>query len=159
MESKKEKEKIVFFDEFAIYECPSIFYEWVEKNTRPEVPSNEKGRRNKLNGMISVDANTCLEYLKLKEKSKIEDVSDYFLQFSQDCLREGFDKLTIVLDQDSTDKKKMKSQLKFHLINAQISDKIVVDFIYTPTYSLNFNLVEYIIYPTFCTSSILQGYF
>jgi len=67
--------------------------------------------------------------------------------------------LTIVLDQDSTDKKKMKSQLKFHLINAQISDKIVVDFIYTPTYSLNFNLVEYIIYPTFCTSSILQGYF
>ena len=66
MESKKEKEKIVFFDEFAVYECPSIFYGWAEKNTRPEVPSNEKGRRNKLNGMISVDANTCLEYLKLK---------------------------------------------------------------------------------------------
>ena len=63
--------------------------------------------------------------------------------------------MSIILDQDSTDKKKMKSQLKFHLINAQISDKIVVDFIYTPTYSLNFNLVEYIIYPTFCTSSIL----
>ena len=80
MESKKEKEKIVFFDEFAVYERPSIFYGWAEKNTRPEVPSNEKGRRNKLNGMISVDANTCLEYLKLKEKSKTEDVSDYFLQ-------------------------------------------------------------------------------
>ena len=39
----------------------------------------------------------------------------------------------------------MKSQLKFHLINAEISDKIVVDFIHTPTYSPNFNLVEYII--------------
>ena len=74
MESKKEKEKIVFFDEFAVYERPSIFYGWAEKNTGPEVLSNEKGRRNKLNGMISVDANTCLEYLKLKEKSKIEDV-------------------------------------------------------------------------------------
>jgi hypothetical protein len=110
LESKKEKEKIVFFDEFAIYEHPRIFYGWAEKNTRPEVPSNEKGRRNKLNGMISVDANTCLEYLKLKEKSKIEDVSDYFLQCSQDCLRERFDKLTIILAQDSTDKKKMKSQ-------------------------------------------------
>ena len=96
--------------------------------------------------MISVDANTCLKYLKLKEKSKIEDVSDYFLQFSQDCLREGFDKLTIIWDQDSTDKKRMKSQLKFHLINAEISDKIVVDFIHTPTYSPNFNLVEYIIH-------------
>ena len=68
-----------------------------KKNTAPEVPSNEKGGKNKLNGMISVDANTCLKYLKLKEKSKIEDVSDYFLQFSQDCLREGFDKLTIIL--------------------------------------------------------------
>jgi hypothetical protein len=40
----------------------------------------------------------------------------------------------------------MKSQLKFHLINAQISDKIVVDFIHTPIYSPNFNLVEYIIH-------------
>ena len=55
MESKKEKEKIVFFDEFAVYECPSIFYGWAEKNTGPEVLSNEKGRRNKLNGMISSD--------------------------------------------------------------------------------------------------------
>ena len=146
MVSKKEKEKIVFFDVFAVYECPSTFYGWAEKNTPPEVPSNEKGRRNKLNGMISVDANTCLKYLKLKEKSKTEDVSDYFLQFSQDCLREGFDKFTIILAQDSTDKNKMKSQLKFHLINAQISDKIVVDFIHTPTYSPNFNLVEYIIH-------------
>ena len=55
MESKKEKEKIVFFDEFAVYERPSIFYGWAEKNTGPEVLSNEKGRRNKLNGMISSD--------------------------------------------------------------------------------------------------------
>ena len=54
--------------------------------------------------------------------------------------------MTIILDNNSTDKKKMKSQLKFHLINAQISDKIVVDFIHTPTYSPNFNLVEYIIH-------------
>ena len=124
----------------------AFFTDGQKKIHAPEVPSSEKGRRNKLNGMISVDANTCLEYLKLKEKSKIEDVSDYFLQCSQDFLREGFDKLTIILDQDLTDKKKMKSQLKFHLINAQISDKIVVDFIHTPTYSPNFNLVEYIIH-------------
>ena len=70
--------------------------------------------------MISVDAFTAQEYLKLKEKSKTEEVSDDFLQWAQDCLTEGFDKLTIILDLDSTDKKKMKSQLKFHLINAQI---------------------------------------
>jgi hypothetical protein len=123
----------------------AFFTDGQKKIHAPEVPSSEKGRRNKLNGMISVDANTCLEYLKLKEKSKIEDVSDYFLQCSQDFLREGFDKLTVILYQDSTHKKKMKYQLKFHLINAKISDKIVVDFIHTPTYSPNFNLVEYII--------------
>ena len=105
----------------------ALFTDGQKKNTPPEVPSNEKGRRNKLNGMISVDANTCLEYLKLKEKSKTEDVSDYFLQCYQDCLREGFEKLSIILDRDSTDKKKMKSQLKFHLINAQINQKLGVD--------------------------------
>ena len=47
-----------------------MFYGWAEKNTLPEIPSNEKGRRNKLNGMISVDVSTGKEYLKLKEKSK-----------------------------------------------------------------------------------------
>ena len=71
MASKKEKEKIVFFDEFAVYERPSIFYGWAEKNTAPEVPSNERGGRNKLNGMILVNAFTAdafraQEYLKLK---------------------------------------------------------------------------------------------
>ena len=66
MASKKEKEKIVFFDKFAVYERSRILYGWAEKNTAPEVPSNEKGRRNKLNGMISVDAFRAQEYLKLK---------------------------------------------------------------------------------------------
>ena len=96
--------------------------------------------------MISVDAFTAQESLKLKEKSKAKEVSDYFLQWGQDFLTEWFDKLTIILDNNSTDKNKMKSQLKFHLINARISDKIVVYFIHTPTYSPNFNLVEYIIH-------------
>ena len=64
LQSKQEKEKIVFFDEFAVYHRPSIFYGWAEKNTRPQIPSNEKGRRNKLNGMIAVDAVTGEEYLK-----------------------------------------------------------------------------------------------
>ena len=40
----------------------------------------------------------------------------------------------------------MKCQLKFYLINAEISDKIVVYFIHTPIYFPNFNLVEYIIH-------------
>lgn len=146
LESKEDKEKIVFFDEFAVYDRPSIFYGWAEKNTRPEIPSNEKGRRNKLNGMIAVDVFTGKEYLKLKEKSKTEDVSDYFSQLCQDSVTEGFEKLTIILDNNSTHKNKMKSQLQEHLLKLKISDKILVNFIHTPTYSPNFNLVEYIIH-------------
>lgn len=136
----------MFFDEFAVYDRPSIFYGWAEKNTCPEIPSNEKRRRNKLNGMIAVDASTGKEYLKLKEKSKTEDVSDYFAQLSQDCVKEGFNKLTIILDNNSTHKDKMKSQVKIHLENLKIENKITIDFIHTPTYSPNFNLVEYIIH-------------
>lgn len=96
--------------------------------------------------MIAVDASTGEEYLKLKEKSKTEDVSSYFAQLSQDCVKEGFHKLTVILDNNSTHKNKMKSQLHRHLHDFNIQDKIVVDFIHTPTYSPNFNLVEYIIH-------------
>lgn len=55
-----------------------MFYGWAEKNTRPQIPSNEKKRTNKLNGMLAVDAVTGEEYFKLKEKSNPEDVSSYF---------------------------------------------------------------------------------
>ena len=50
-------------------------------------------------------------------------------QLYQDCIQEGFDKLTAILDNNSIHK-----------------NKIVVDFIHTPTYSPNFNLVEYIMH-------------
>ena len=96
--------------------------------------------------MIAVDVFTGKEYLKLKEKSKTEDISDYFAQLCQDCVREGFEKLTVILHNNSTHKNKMKSQLQEHLLKLKMSDKILVDFIYTPTYSPNFNLVEYIIH-------------
>jgi hypothetical protein len=41
----------VFFDEFAVYDRPSLFYGWAERNTRPEVKSDER-TRNKLNGFL-----------------------------------------------------------------------------------------------------------
>lgn len=146
LQLKEEKEKIVCFDEFAVYDRPSIFYGWAEKNTRPQVPSNEKGRRNKLNGMISVDAVTGEEYLKLTEKSKTEDVSNYFALLASDCVKQGVTKLTVILDNNSTHKQKMKTQLQLHLINLNIQDKITVEFIHTPVYSPDFNLAEYIIH-------------
>lgn len=96
--------------------------------------------------MLSVDAITGEEYLELKEKSKTEDVSKYFGEFAQDCVEQGFNKLTVILDNNSTHKKKMKAQVLAHLFNLNILDKIVVEFIHTPSYSPNFNLAEYIIH-------------
>lgn len=96
--------------------------------------------------MLAVDALTGEEYLKLNPKSKTEDVSNYFAALSLDCVEQGFDKLTIILDNNSTHKKKMQSQLDAHLLNLNIRDKICVEFIYTPPYSPDFNLAEYIIH-------------
>lgn len=96
--------------------------------------------------MLAVDAVTGEEYLKFKEKSKTEDLSDYFAQLCQDCVEQGFDKLSVILDNNSTHKKKMQAQLQMHLSNLNIPDKIVVEFLYTPPYSPDFNLAEYIIH-------------
>jgi hypothetical protein len=32
----------VFYDEFAVYDRPSLYYAWAERNSKPEIPSNEK---------------------------------------------------------------------------------------------------------------------
>jgi len=123
-----------------------MFYAWAEKNTRPQIPSNERGRRQKLNGMLCVDAITGEEYLRLKEQSKTEDVSSYFAQLASDCVKIGTKKLTVILDNNSTHKQKMRSQLEEHLVELEISEQIQIEFIYTPPYSPNFNLAEYIIH-------------
>ena len=96
--------------------------------------------------MIAVDAVTAEEYLKLIEKSKTEDVSNYFALLASDCVKQGVEKLSVILDNNSTHKQKMKNQLQLHLINLSIQDKITVEFIHTPAYSPDFNLAEYIIH-------------
>ena len=49
------------------------------------------------------------EYFQLKENSQTEDVSGYFVQLCLDCVNNKFDKLTIILDNNYTDKKKMRN--------------------------------------------------
>ncbi|NJO51985.1 MAG: hypothetical protein HC840_24125 [Leptolyngbyaceae cyanobacterium RM2_2_4] len=134
---------MVFYDEFAVYDRPSLYYGWAEKNSKPEVPSNEKRKRNKVNGMLSVNAITGEIYLQLLAKSKTEDVSRYFADMSEDAYKEGIEKLVITLDNNSTHKDKMKRLLKEAMIAKGIESKIEVEFIHTPAYSPNFNLAEY----------------
>ena len=81
----------MFFDEFAVYDRPSLFYGWAERNTRPEVKSDER-TRNKLNGFLSVDALSGEEFFRLSPGSKTEDVSEYLAELCLDCVELGYNK-------------------------------------------------------------------
>ena len=74
------------------------------------------------------------------------DIASYFVLLCDDVVKEGYSKLTIILDNNSTHKNKMKDELKKLLVYLEISNKIVVEFIHTPAYSPNLNLVEYLIH-------------
>ncbi len=115
------------------------------RNTRSYVPSDER-QRHKLNGLLCVDAFTKEEFLRLSEQAKAEDVSLYLAELCLDCIELGFDKLSIVLDNNTTHKQKMRSQLTKHLQQMGLANEIVVEFIYLPAYSPKLNLVEYVIH-------------
>lgn len=133
----------MFYDEFAVYDRPSLYYAWAERNRKPEIASNEKRKRNKVNGMLCVDAVSGELYLQLQAHSKTEDVVRYLADLCRDAHRDKVEKLLIVLDNNPTHKAKMKNLLRVELATAGIADEITVEFIHTPSYSPNFNLVEY----------------
>jgi transposase len=54
--------------------------------------------------------------------------------------------LTIILDNNSTHKYKLHRYLWAELFTSGIEEQITVEFVYTPPYSPNFNLVEYLIH-------------
>ncbi len=122
-----------------------MFYAWAEKNSRPQIPSNER-KRNKFNGLLCVDAITGEEYLKLTERAKTEDIVRYFTEFCGDVSKQGFHKLTVILDNNSTHKKKMKNLLTLELAKIGMLSNLEIEFIHTPPYSPNYNLVEYLIH-------------
>jgi transposase len=143
---RKSGERILFFDEFAVSTRPNTYYGWAEKNTRPEMSSDESKKRERLNGLLAVDAVTGTEFLRLSPSAKTEDIVLYFSELCQDCLRENITHLTIILDNNSTHKHKLRRYLRAELFTAEIENQITIEFIYLPPYSPNFNLVEYLIH-------------
>lgn len=109
------------------------------------VPSDER-QRHKLNGLLCVDPLTGEEFLRLSDKAKTEDISLYLAELCLDCAELGFDKLSIVLDNNTTHKQKMRKQLAEHLKQMGIASELMVEFIYLPPYSPKLNLVEYVIH-------------
>lgn len=106
---------------------------------------NERNRK-RCNGLLAVDAVTGEEYLRLRDKAKALDVSEYLTELVLDCVKGGYSKLSVILDNCKTHKKKMRELLAHALSETGVGQKIVIEFVDLPAYSPNFNLVEYIIH-------------
>jgi DDE superfamily endonuclease len=103
-------------------------------------------KREKLNGLLAVEAVSGAEFLRLVPIAKTEDVALYFGELCKECIQERIKHLTIILDNNSTHKDKLRRYLWAELFTSGIDEQITVEFVYTPPYSPNFNLVEYLIH-------------
>ena len=142
-------EKMVLFDEFSVTNRPTIFYGWARVNTKFSVPSDESKKRERLNGLLAVDAITGQEYIKLIPQAKAEDVANYFYDLGLKTKAEGFNILSAGIDNNSTHKNKMKYHLWLKMYanpECQELHGFKIRFFHTPPYSPDFNLVEYIIH-------------
>ena len=146
LQTRAEQERLVFFDEFSVTNRPTTFYGWARVNTRFKVPSNEKKKRERLNGLLAVDAQTGQEYIQLTPTAKTEDVVDYFYDLALDTHQDGFNQLTIIMDNNSTHKDKMRYALWLKTKRQPDLQDFRLKFINTPSYSPDFNLAEYLIH-------------
>ena len=126
----------------------NVYCAWAERNHKLEIPSNEKRKRHKVNGMLLVNAVSGEIYLQLKEKSKTENVVAYLANLASDVHLGQTGKRSIVLDNNSTHKQKMTSFLTKKIDNRELglSKKITLEFMYTPACSPDFDLAEYGVY-------------
>ncbi len=146
LQTRTEQERIVFFDEFSVTNRPTTFYGWARVNTRFKVPSNEKKKRERLNGLLAVDAQTGHEYIHLTPTAKAEDLVDYFCDLALATQRDGFKQLTVIMDNNSTHKDKMRYALWLKTKSLPELQDFHLKFINTPGYSPDFNLAEYLIH-------------
>ena len=96
--------------------------------------------------MISVDAITGEEHVKLTNEAKTEDVVDYFYYLSLDSKNKGYNKMTIILDNNATHKDKMRYMLWLKMRSDKRLEDFRIEYINTPAYSPDFNLAEYMIH-------------
>jgi len=139
-----EKDVFIWFDEFSIVDRPSPFYGWGEKNTTPTIPSDEKRKRNRVNGFVGVNNDTGETHVETSPKGNSLYVACYLLSFVLIAQRKGMKTLYIILDNCPSHKKKMRNHLRNFMKELDLDIK--VEFINTPKYSPKFNLAEYIIH-------------
>lgn len=125
---------------------PTLFYGWARVNTRPSVRWSANQRRGRLNGLLAVDALSGDEFVCLVEQVSSELLALYFYHLARSAHRQGYDTLTIILDNTATHKDLCRYQLWLRLrANPELAH-FTLRFLDLPAYSPDFNLVEYVIH-------------
>ena len=84
--------------------------------------------------------------MRLVPTAKTADLALYFGELCSYCIQERIKHLTIILNNNYTHKYKLHRYLWAELCTSGIEEQITVEFVYTPPYSPNFYLVEYLIH-------------
>jgi transposase len=109
------------------------------------VPSYEKNRTIQY-GLLAVDAHDGTESIDFAKKLNSENVAEYFHYLAIDAKQAGHTLLTVIIDNNSMHKDKMRYELWLRMHEQHDLDGFQVRFIDTPRYSPELNLAEYIIH-------------
>ena len=100
-------------------------------------------KRNRVNGLYAIDIRTSEEYLRFEHSAKSDKIASYFVDLATITIKEGMKSLVVILDGNPTHKGKMQQLCKTILKEKGIQLKL--KFWPLPSYSPDFNLVEYAI--------------
>ena len=109
------------------------------------MPSYEKNRLVRY-GLLAVDACDGTESIDFAKKLNSEHVARYFHQLASDAKRAGYTQLTVIIDNNTMHKEKMRYELWLRMHEQHDLDGFRVRFLDTPRYSPELNLAEYIIH-------------
>ncbi len=103
-------------------------------NTHCRVPSYEKNRTIRY-GLLAVDAHDRTEQIDFAKKLNSESVAEYFHHLAIDTKQAGYTLLTVIIDNNSMHKDKMRYDLWLRMHEQHDLDGFRVRFIDTPRYS------------------------
>lgn len=115
---------------------------WGEVGKQPQIRSNEKNRT-RTNGFVSVDAISGEIDLWQSSVAKAPQVAEFCFRQVQLALKNDFQKLYIVLDNNKTHLKAMKAIFNQMLTDNNLSIEVI--FKHTASYAPKYNPAEYII--------------
>jgi len=115
---------------------------WGEVLKQPQIRSNEK-KRTRTNGFVSVDAISGEINLWQSSVAKAPQVAEFCFKQAQLAAKNGFRKLYLVLNNNKTHLKAMKTIFNQMLTDNNLSIEVI--FKHTASYAPKYNPAEYII--------------